>query len=349
MGLEQATTPMFAGHQTFHPRFGWIKKGFDAASANPNVFNEPNAPVTLGVGKNMAEAIRFWCMATKTLVRKPHPQRPRTSVFVPTSLGEALLGANGFDPYMEDPSTLWILHWQAIAFQSSLPVWWSTFNDLPAIEFGEDELVRFCVDEVAATTWNQPKESSIRKDVDCLLRMYTTRQTRHRQSVDEMLDSPFRELGIITPTQGGDLSYRFVRGRKPGMPSVAITYACLDFLALSDPNARTASMTRLTSDPGSPGRLMKLTEEAIVAAVEETARTIPGLALASPAGTTQLVIDESAEVLASTVLKSHHANRGIGHDFPPYAVAGVDARIAAHDAQMPIDLREVKTTPGLSR
>ena len=48
MSLEQFAVPVFAAHQTFHPRFGWIKKGYDAALKEPDVFNQPDAPVILG-------------------------------------------------------------------------------------------------------------------------------------------------------------------------------------------------------------------------------------------------------------------------------------------------------------
>ena len=50
MSLEHFAAPSFAAHQTFHPRFGWIKKGYDAAADDPDVFNKQDAPVTLGVG-----------------------------------------------------------------------------------------------------------------------------------------------------------------------------------------------------------------------------------------------------------------------------------------------------------
>lgn len=342
MGLEQAAMPVFAGHQTFHPRFGWIKKGFDAASTNSFVFAEPDAPVKLGVGKNMAEAIRFWCVATKVLVRKPHPTRSRQSVYLPTNLGEALLGEGGLDPFMEDPSSLWMLHWQALSHQSSLPIWWSVFNDFPGIEFSEDELVRYCADEIAATTWSQPKETSVRKDVDCLLRMYTTRQTRHRQSIDEMLDSPFRDLGLITPAASGDRTYRFVRGKKPTMSAIAVAYACLDFLAVSDPDARTASMNRLAADPGSPGRLLKLTEDSIAAAIEEVSGLSEQISLASPAGTSQLVVDGEPAAVASQLLNRYHADRGIDRVAGGNPVAGIEARQAAPTADEIFDVREIE-------
>ena len=60
--------PVFARHETFHPRWGWLKKGFDAASANfdaasanKSIFLQEDAPVRLGVGKNMVSSMRYWC------------------------------------------------------------------------------------------------------------------------------------------------------------------------------------------------------------------------------------------------------------------------------------------------
>jgi hypothetical protein len=53
--------PVFARHETFHPRFGWLKKGFDLAKQDPDIFLREDAPVRLGVGKNMVSAIRYWC------------------------------------------------------------------------------------------------------------------------------------------------------------------------------------------------------------------------------------------------------------------------------------------------
>lgn len=310
MTLEQSATPTFANHQTFHPRFGWIKKGFDAAVTDPDIFNAPSAPVELGVGKNMVEAIRFWCMATKVISRRPHPQRPRLSVYTPTRFGYALLDESvGLDPYMEDPSTLWILHWQAISAQTILPVWRLAFNDFSVLEFAEEELLQYCVDEISATTWQQPKLSSIQKDVDCLLRMYTRRDTRGRQTLDDMLDSPFRELQIIQPSPGQRNSFRFRRGAKRGLPAAAITYSCLDFLSRDGQSNRTVSVTRLAVDPGSPGRILKLTEQDIVDALEESATDVRGLQVARPAGSRQLAVDGDPGLAALAVLWSHHERR----------------------------------------
>lgn len=312
MTLEQSTTPVFANHQTFHPRFGWIKKGYNAAAADPNIFNEKSAPVDLGVGKNMVEAIRFWALATKVVARSPHPDRPRTSVYSPTRLGRALLDDKfGFDPYIEDPATLWILHWHAISSKSLLPVWRLAFNDFGALEFTDDELLQFCLDEIAATTWNQPMKSSVQKDVDCLLRMYSRRQVQGRQSIDDLLDSPFRELGLIRPAPGADRknSYRLVRGVKPTLPPAAVAYACLDYMSRSSDGSLTVTLTRLAADPGSPGRIMKLTEQDIAEAIEQAARLAGNLRLTRPAGSTQLAISAPPGQVAYEVLASRSEAR----------------------------------------
>lgn len=312
MTLEQATIPMFANHQTFHPRFGWIKKGYDAAARDPNIFHEKVAPVDLGVGKNMVEAIRFWALATKVITRRPNPDRPRSSVYTPTRLGKALLddGA-GLDPYIEDPMTLWILHWHAISEQSILPVWRLAFNDFSALEFAESELLQFCVEEIAATTWAQPTKNSIQKDVDCLLRMYTRRETQGRQTLDDLLDSPFRELGLIRPSQGGEKNrYRIIRGKKPSLPAAAVSYACLDYLCRGSGATQTVTLTRLAADPGSPGRIFKLTEQDIAEAIEESASVVGHLRLVRPAGSRQLAIEASPNDVAIELLAARRAQRG---------------------------------------
>ncbi|BCX08907.1 MAG: hypothetical protein KatS3mg066_2766 [Fischerella sp.] len=97
--LENPVNPVFANHETFHPRFGWLKKGFDAAKKNPGIFLQDDAPVRLGVGKNMVRAIRYWCSAFKILDKNNSP----------TMFGEKLLGNNGWDCYLEDPGIIMVV------------------------------------------------------------------------------------------------------------------------------------------------------------------------------------------------------------------------------------------------
>jgi hypothetical protein len=59
--------PTFARHETFHSRFGWLKKGFDKAIESPDVFLSEAAPSIPESGKIMVKAIKYWCIAFKVL------------------------------------------------------------------------------------------------------------------------------------------------------------------------------------------------------------------------------------------------------------------------------------------
>ena len=52
----------FSGHETFHCRHFWLKKGVDHLSAG-NSFKNKEAVVELGVGKNMVTSISHWLKA----------------------------------------------------------------------------------------------------------------------------------------------------------------------------------------------------------------------------------------------------------------------------------------------
>ena len=53
---------VFSGHDSFQCRDLWLKKGFDFLISG-NSFNDSDAVVKLGVGKNMVSSIKFWLKA----------------------------------------------------------------------------------------------------------------------------------------------------------------------------------------------------------------------------------------------------------------------------------------------
>ena len=48
------------GHETFILREGWLTKGLAAAEKDGTVFSKNSGADALGVGTNMAKAIRYW-------------------------------------------------------------------------------------------------------------------------------------------------------------------------------------------------------------------------------------------------------------------------------------------------
>lgn len=305
--LRAAAEPAFARHETFHLRFGWLRKGFIAAVVDPEVFSRPDATVVLGVGKNMVNAIRYWCLAYKVLQTVPNEQRPRMPKIEPTQFGHQLLDEDGWDPWLENPASLWLLHWKLLGAPCLAPVWWTAFNLFASEQFEDYQLTDLVVEMTAAAGWPSVMESSIKKDVDCLLRTFAVRRYG-RQTMDDLLDCPTRELGLIAPAVGEARSWRFMTGPKPSLPPAVVAHVCLDFLAKVAPNERTISIARLAGDPGSPGRAFRLTESNLYASLLDASRTISAIQVAEPAGLRQLVVSAaSSESLAHDVLVDHYA------------------------------------------
>lgn len=304
--LANAAFPSFARHETFHPRFGWLRKAVAASTASGEVFTDDDATVTLGVGKNMVNAIRYWGLAFKILEHTANPKRPRVPLTVPTTFGRTLLGDDGWDPYLEDPASLWLLHWKLLSTPCQAPVWWVAFNDFTAVQFSETQLTTHVMELAAAAGWPAVVEASVKKDVDCLLRTYTVR--RHgRQGLDDILDCPFRELGLIEAAAGDEgRSWRFVVGEKPGLPDEIVTYAALHFASLSE-GARSISIARLAHDPGSPGAAFRLTETALFGALSRMASSNDALQVAEPGGLRQLLYDDDPAVLSDQVLTGYYS------------------------------------------
>lgn len=304
--LDQYAEAVFARHETFHLRFGWLRKGFAEASRDPGVFTKPDATVTLGVGKNMVNAIKYWCQAYKVIEPAENKDRPRLPNWQPTDFGKQLLDeTDGWDPWLEDPASLWLLHWKLLDQKCLAPVWWTAFNLFALEQFEEHQLTDLVVELTSAAGWKSINESSIKKDVDCLLRTFAIRRTG-RQTMDDVLDCPTRQLGLIAPAVGEAKSWRFVTGPKPSLPLAVVAYACLDFLSKASTRESTMSLARLAGDPGSPGRAFRLTESNLYEVLVEASRTAKGMQVAEPGGLRQLVIKGDVESMRDQFIEGYY-------------------------------------------
>jgi hypothetical protein len=284
---------VFARHETFHPRFGWLKKGFDRAVKNPEVFLEDNAPVQLGVGKNMVRSIRYWCNAFDLLENDE-----------PTAFGKALLNKSGWDPYLEDPASLWLLHWQLLQQPCYATAWDFTFNHFRKVEFTyEDLYYELC--EYRDREATRIADSSIKKDVSCILRMYVGQNAKATLNEDA-LDCPFTDLRLIQ-TAGDKRHYAFRIGPKQNLPAEIIVYAALIFAEGAYQTARTIPIANLLYDIGSPGLIFKLNESALCDAIERVKHPFKELSIDDAAGKLQFTFKtEHPSELAQQVLTSYY-------------------------------------------
>ena len=305
MRLVDAARPMFARHETFHPRYGWFRKAYAFVAEDPRIFGSNDAPVRIGVGKNMVRAIRFWGLAAKLIKEDPQSSNRRAPGLVPTPIGRSLFGDDGWDRFMEDPGTLWLLHWLLMAPRSLLPVWWLAFNEFHAVEFTENELEAAIVAQLDATGgWDVPHRSSVSKDVSAFLRTYALAEQSGRTGIDDILDCPLRELNLIGRSPATK-RYRFTLGAKPALPSEILMYAALDYISRTNCGGHTVTISRLAYEPGAPGKVFKLREGEILAAIEPLIHGTDSLALSATTGAMQISWSEAPGEIATRLLDDY--------------------------------------------
>jgi len=296
---SSGTELIFARHETFYPRYGWLKKGFEAVHANSNIFLEEDAHIQLGVGKNMAKAIRYGCGAFKLIEDDRTGQlSPQTSQF-----GRLLLGEDGYDPFLEDTASLWLLHWHLSQQPCKASAWYAIFNNLRQTEFTVDDLLLMLI-QYRDAAGNRTVEASLKKDITCLLRMYV-RQGDDLSLNEDNLDCPFAELGLIQRV-GDAKHYLFRTGAKTSLPHEILVSACLDFAKTVNTTQRTISLSSLLFDEGSPGTVFKLSEAAICDAIEQVARWCNEITFSDSAGIIQMSFTQDPAKLSHTLLNRYY-------------------------------------------
>lgn len=295
--------PTFARHDTFAPRFGWLKKGFDAAVADPGIFSREDAPVRLGVGKNMVRAIKHWTLATGLIADDVSTGRQFDAT--PTALGSYLLGDEGVDPFLEDLGSLWLLHWRLVGNGNLATGWWYAFYGFPLNEFDVDELTDALKDFVDVNfPSNRYARSSYRKDASCLVRMYGEMPTG--LASEETLYSPFAELTLLRPID--NKRYAFQTGAKASLSDEIVLFAAAEFAMTRSTTLRSIPLAALMREPGSPGLAFRLGEAALYAALERAAEQ-GGVSIADSGGMIQVFFDAEPSKIAQATLAQHYAER----------------------------------------
>lgn len=272
----------FSGHETFPFRYPWLKKGFDAVSNDASVFVRDDAITTLGVGKNMVRSIRHWCLAAGIL-EENGKEGLRAS-----SLGKLLLADDGLDPYLEDPASLWLIHWQIASNRSRATTWFWTFSHFHEPEFTREALASSLYNWTQTLLGKIVAGSSVKRDVEVFLRTYIPSRHSRGDLAEDSLDCPLIELGLIVQTMGSQL-YRFRRGLQQALPDGVLLYSVLEFWNEFAPTANTLAIQDLAKQPGCPGRIFKIDESSLVERLDGIEKLTSGaISFGETAGICQL-------------------------------------------------------------
>lgn len=292
MTLEEIIRPTFGGHEKFVFRHGWLKKGVDAVIANEMAFIHEEALAKLGVGKNMVRSIRHWCIAMSLIYEKDRAGVARP--LATTLLGKKLLSNAGWDPYLENIASLWLLHWQLTTNLTRGFIWYLLFTVYREPEFtlySSKNHIKAQIEQRNIKT----TDGAIEREIEYCLRTYIPSRSKLGIISEETLDCPLAELDIIKFITKDNV-YRFNIGPKVSLPLEVFGFSLLNFFAGVVKNRHTVLVDEVLYQPGSPGQVFKLDENSIVEYLEMLENLTQGkIRLQESTGTTQIYLDESLE------------------------------------------------------
>lgn len=203
------------GHETFCIREGWLAKGIQAIRENPKVFTEMFGADALGLGSNMAKAVRYWLKALNLITE----QSATGAVF--TELGELIYEK---DPYLEEMFTLWCLHINLAANRENATLWYLFFGISQLEEFTREELEQTMEQELYRYAGVvEFSKRSLRDDCTVLLQMYATEGKQESDPEDKKI-CPLTRLGLMRKT---DNYYQRTEPDLSGMGSYLLCYLLL--------------------------------------------------------------------------------------------------------------------------
>ncbi|MBY5504090.1 DUF4007 family protein [Rhizobium leguminosarum] len=251
----------FGGHQTFALRIAWLPKAAAAIERGEDPLSNPlDGVVSLGLGKNMVEALRCWIdaygVASKT--------DGRWSL---TAFGRALFGAHGHDPYLEDQQTLWLLHWKIATLQTApFFAWELLFNRWNEPTFSASAaLLAFSQEAERAQRPLSPISAKQHLDV-CLHTYLPGRSGRS----EEALDSPLSSLRLLRQVGTRELSegrneqvYAFDLEPKTSLSQTTFEFCLHDWWNRELKHEETVTLNEVAFSRLSPGRVFRLPESEV--------------------------------------------------------------------------------------
>lgn len=210
----------FSGHETFHCRPIWLKKGFDFANSG-KLFNDKAAVIDLGVGKNMVASIKFWLRAFGFYDLQNNQI---------DGLGDNLLRDNGFDPFLEDDATLYLLHYLLIKNVEITSIYYLAFIKFSKekIEFTSKNLYDFIKRECLKAK-TEVNEKTLSNDIKVFIKNYIP-SNDERSGIEDNYSGLFYDLRYINKinSSSGETKYRFNINDGKNLPEIVFLFVLLD-------------------------------------------------------------------------------------------------------------------------
>lgn len=264
----------FSGHDSFQCRQLWLKKGYDYVQEGKN-FNNEDAVVQLGVGKNMVSSIRFWLKAFNIIDHKD----------IPTEFGIRLFDdETGYDPFLENEASLWLLHYQLVK-NGVASIYDIIFNEFrkEKLFFNKETFINY----IKRIGENNPdlnfNENTVSKDFIVFSNLY--KNEADCKDVEDSFSGILSEIELLKTTgKGKDEQFYIDNTERYNLPEAIVLYTILD-----NPNyGNSISLNSLEFDINSPGSIFALNRTGLMNKISDIVSEFSNITFTDQAGIKEL-------------------------------------------------------------
>jgi len=286
----ELTKYTFSGHDSFQCRQLWLKKGYDYVQEGKN-FNDEDAVVQLGVGKNMVSSIRFWLKAFNIIDNKD----------IPTEFGKRLFDdENGYDPFLEDEASLWLLHYKLVknSFASIYSIIFNEFRK-EKLFFNKDTFVNYVKRIGESNPDLNFNENTVAKDFIVFANLY--KSDPESKDVEDSFSGILSEIELLKTTGKGKEEQFFIENsERDNLPEAIVLYAILD-----NPNyGKSISLNSLEFDNNSPGSIFALNRTGLMNKISDMVDGFKDITFTDQAGIKELQFKNKAD--AYSILDTYY-------------------------------------------
>ncbi len=259
---------IFSGHETFHCKNLWLKKGFDFVETDAKFTDD--ACIDLGVGRNMVNSIRFWLKSFSIIDVK----NERTTEIANFIFNEV----TGKDKYIEDETTLWLLHYLLISNNYS-SIYSFVFNEFRKIkpEFNKENFIVFLTERRVDINLN-----TIGKDFGVFLRIYTSKNEKDKE---DSFSGILSDLDLVHEIKKvGGSKYFIENTKQQNIPEELILFIILE----NEEYGKSISFKNLYSDFDSVGNIFALSKDNLEDKLIKIAEKYPLITYSNDAGIKEL-------------------------------------------------------------
>lgn len=280
----------FSGHDSFQCRQLWLKKGYDYIQEGKN-FNDEDAVVQLGVGKNMVSSIRFWLKAFNIIDNKD----------IPTKFGKKLFDdKTGYDPFLEDEASLWLLHYQLVknSFASIYSIIFNEFRK-EKLFFNKETFVNYVKRIGESNPDLNFNENTVAKDFIVFANLY--KNNPESKDVEDSFSGILSEIELLKTTgKGKEEQFYIENSERDNLPEAIVLYAILD----NPKYGKSISLNSLEFDNNSPGSIFALNRTGLMNKISDMVDGFKDITFTDQAGIKELQFKNKAD--AYSILDTYY-------------------------------------------